>query len=121
MIIKKISNPTIRKKPFIIIPKPLNNELLTSWLSRTAYAHYTHPHTFVNLHLGLKYQNTSLHNFDAIVSNKMINLIKKKCNNKINIFNMSLKSYNSYLQENIIDNGLNRFLCNLRFCPVCLE
>jgi hypothetical protein len=37
------------------------------------------------------------------------------------IYQMSLKSYESYLQESIIPDGLNTFIVPQRFCPVCLR
>lgn len=121
MIIKKITNPKIRETPFILTPIPFQDELLSSWLVRTAYAHHTHPHTFMKLHLGLCNQSVSINNFDAIISEDHIKLLLYKTHQQVDIFRMSLQSYNGYLQESIITNGLNKFLCNLRFCPICLR
>lgn len=117
-MIKKIKNLAIKKAKFIIIPKPFENELFSSWLTRTAYAHNTHPHTFISLHLNF---TVSHKNIDTCFSNEMINEISNKCSNKIDILKLTLKPYSGYLQENIINNGLNKLLCHQRFCPICLR
>ncbi|MDD2356455.1 MAG: TniQ family protein [Thiovulaceae bacterium] len=120
-MIKKINNPKFLSAKFLIIPSPLPNELLSSWLVRTAYAHHTHPHTFMNLHFGQKYGYVFHNNIDISISNKDIEKILNKCRHKIDVKNLTLKTYETYLQEKIINNGSNKFLCDLRFCPLCLK
>lgn len=120
-MIKKIKNITLLNKPFVVVPEPLQDELLSSWLVRTAYAHHTHPHTFVNLFLGNHYEGISQKEIDILLAHNEITSLEQKTLNKINIFQMTLKSYESYLQEKIIRNGFNKLLCSLRFCPKCLK
>lgn len=120
-MIKKIKNITLLNKPFVVVPEPLQDELLSSWLVRTAYAHHTHPHTFVNLFLGNNCERISQKEIDILLAHNEISSLEQKTLNKINIFQMTLKSYESYLQEKIISNGFNKLLCSLRFCPKCLK
>ena len=120
-MIKKIKNIALANKPFLIIPEALRDELLSSWLVRTAYAHHTHPHTFVTLFLGQRYNYIFSNNIDSILLDKEISTIQQKSLQKVNIFQMTLKSYETYLQERIINNGFNKLLCTLRFCPKCLK
>lgn len=120
-MIKKIKNPAIKKSEFIIIPEIKDDELLTSWFVRTAYAHFTHPHTFINLHLNKSSQVLNCNSFDVCISDKEIKILEEKSRRKISLFETTLRSYSGYLQENIINNGLNKLLCSQRFCPVCLR
>lgn len=120
-MIKKIKNPALRNSRFIIVPKIKSDELIVSWFVRTSYAHQTHPHTFVKLHLNKSSQVLSSNNFDVCITNEDIKALEYKSNNKVSLFGTTLRSYNGYLQENIINNGLNKLLCPLRFCPICLK
>lgn len=118
MIIKKVKFLKLKDSSFIIIPKPFEDELLSSWLVRTAYAHHLHPHTFIKMYLGYTTFNANL---DVTFSDKYLSKILKKIKKIFDVYKMSLNSYSGYLQENIIDNGFNKMLCNQRFCPVCLR
>jgi Zn ribbon nucleic-acid-binding protein len=120
-MIKKINNSRLKNSKFLIVPEPLENEVFTSWLVRTAYAHKTHPHTFVNLFLGENHKSFFHRDIDASISESLINNIKNKTYNKKDIYSLTLKTYSGYLQEEIIDNGYNKFLTSLRFCPTCLR
>lgn len=120
-MIKKVKNPAVTASRFLLIPKPLPDEILSSWLARTAYAHLTHPKTFMNMHFSTGKFNWRP-NFDASVSDDILHIIEQKsalCFETI--YQMSLKSYESYLQESIIPDGLNTFIVPQRFCPVCLR
>ncbi len=120
-MIKKIKDPKIAHSRFLIIPTPLPDELLSSWLVRTSYAHMTHPHTFASLHFSEKKFPWHI-NFDAAVSDNLLEKIAFKSAKPFNaLFKMSLRSYSGYLQENIIPNGLNVYISTLRYCPVCLR
>lgn len=120
-MIKKIKNINLLNKPFVVVPEPLQDELLSSWLARTAYAHHTHPHTFINLFFGKQYEHIFQSEADILFAENDISLLKQKSLNKFDIFPMALKSYESYLQEKIIPNGFNKMLCSMRFCPKCLK
>lgn len=120
-MIKKIKNPKLNDSRFVIVPIPFEDELFSSWLIRTAYAHNTHPHTFIQLHLNRNYQYMSNNNLDVVVNDDELEKLEFKCNNKIELHSLTLKVYNGFLQENMINNGFNKLLCNLRFCPICLR
>jgi Zn ribbon nucleic-acid-binding protein len=120
-MIKKIKNPKLKDSKFVIVPIPFEDELFSSWLIRTAYAHNTHPHTFIQLHLNRNYQYMSNNNLDVVVSDDELEKLEFKCNNKIELHSLTLKIYNGFLQENIINNGFNKLLCTLRFCPICIR
>jgi hypothetical protein len=111
----------LKNSCFLIVPEPQENEVFTSWLVRTAYAHKTHPHTFVNLFLGGNHKSFFHTDIDVSISEILINNIKNKTYNKKDIYSLALKTYSGYLQEEIIDNGYNKFLTSLRFCPTCLR
>jgi hypothetical protein len=119
-MIKKLRNPAIKDAKFIVVPKIYEDELLSSWFIRIAYAHHTHPHTFLQLHLSRNSQIIRANNFDIALSDDEIKILESKSNN-INLKQATLKNYNGYLQENIIANGQNSLICSLRFCPKCLK
>ena len=120
-MIKKIKLPELYDAPFLVIPKPFKDELFSSWIVRTAYAHHTHPHTFLQLHLQKKGSSLFSTDIDIIISDEDVEKMNKKSLDRINLNELTLKTYNGYLQENIIANGLNKMLCHLRFCPKCLQ
>lgn len=121
-MIKKIKNPVIAASRFLIVPKPFPDEILSSWIARTAYAHHTHPQTFLNLHFDNSHFNWRL-NFDASVSDQEIEILAQKSGFSYNtIYEMTLRSYEGYLQEAIIPIGNNRLITKQQnFCPVCLR
>lgn len=120
-MIKKVKNPAVTASRFLLIPKPLPDEILSSWLTRTAYAHLTHPKTFMNMHFSTGKFNWRP-NFDASVSDDVLRIIERKSALPfVNIYQMTLRSYEGYLQESIIPDGLNTFIVPQRFCPVCLR
>lgn len=120
-MIKKIKNLQLKDSKFVIVPIPFEDELFSSWLIRTAYSHHTHPHTFIQLHLSRNYHYMSNNNLDVVVSDDELYKLELKCNSKIKLHSLTLKAYNGFLQENMINNGFNKLLCNLRFCPICLR
>lgn len=120
-MIKKVSLPKLMKESFLIVPAPLKEELFSSWFARLAYAHYTHPQTFINLHFGLAHRGEFKNNIDTTLSIKVLTQIQEKCKNKIDILNLTLKTYSGYLQENDISIMSNRLLCSVKFCPKCLK
>lgn len=119
-MIKKLKNPAIKNAKFIISPEIYEDELLSSWFIRTAYAHHTHPHTFLKLHLSKSSQILKANNFDISLSDDEIKTLELKAN-KESLKQSTLKSYSGYLQENIIFNGQNSLISSLRFCPKCLK
>ena len=122
-MIKKIKNPLIEKSRFLIIPEPFEGEIFSSWFARCAYAHKTHPRTFWHLHFPKdKFIYTLSENIDASVSDEILQIISIKTRFGFSkLRNMTMKSYDGFLQEEIISNGNNKFLTNYRFCPKCLK
>lgn len=122
-MIKKIKNPLIEKSRFLIIPEPFEGEIFSSWFARCAYAHKTHPRTFLHLHFPKdKFIYTLSENIDATVSDEILQIISIKTTFGFSkLRNMTMKSYDGFLQEEIISNGNNKFLTNYRFCPKCLK
>lgn len=80
-------------KNFLIIPKPYDNELLSSWFVRTAYMHYMKPQSFFNMHFGLKNRGYFISDIDTKLSNEIYSKMQDKCKNKIDINKLTLKYY----------------------------
>lgn len=120
-MIKKVKFLKLQGKPFIILPKPLKDELFSSWFARLAYAHHTHPQTFINLYFGLKNRSVFKKNIDTSLDVKLLQQIQIMCKNKIDIFKLTLKTCSGYLQENDINIQSNRFFSTLKYCPICLR
>ena len=122
-MIKKIKNPLIEKSRFLIIPEPFEGEIFSSWLARCAYAHKTHPKTFLHLHFPKdKFIYTITPNIDATISDEILQVISLKTSfSMTKLKNMTMIFYDGYLQEQIIRNGTNKYLTNYRFCPKCWQ
>lgn len=122
-MIKKIKNPLIEKSRFLIIPEPFEGEIFSSWLARCAYAHKTHPKTFLHLHFPKdKFIYTITPNIDATISDEILQVISLKTSfSMTKLKSMTMMFYDGYLQEQIIRNGTNKFLTNYRFCPKCWQ
>ena len=122
-MIKKIKNPLIEKSRFLIIPEPFEGEIFSSWFTRCAYAHKTHPRTFWNLHFPKdKFIYTITPNIDATISDEVLQVISLKTSfSMTKLKSMIMMFYDGYLQEQIIRNGTNKFLTNYRFCPKCWQ
>lgn len=120
-MIKKVKLLKLRDESFLIVPEPFKDELLSSWFARLAYAHYTHPQTFINLYFGLEHRDEFKNNIDTTLSAKILTQIQEKCKDRINILNLTLKTYSGYLQENDINIMSNRLLSSVKFCPRCLK
>lgn len=122
-MIKKIKNPLIEKSRFLIIPEPFEDEIFSSWFARCAYAHKTHPKTFWHLHFPKdKFIYTITPNIDATISDEVLRVISLKTSfSMTKLRSMTMMFYDSYLQEQIIRNGTNKFLTNYRFCSKCWQ
>jgi Zn ribbon nucleic-acid-binding protein len=99
---------------------PFKDELFSSWIVRTAYAHKTHPHTFANQYLDYRQYAFFSGEEDFTLDERMIQVLESKSLHKIDIRSLFLKTYSGYLQESIYDNP-NRFISHLKYCPVCLR
>lgn len=122
MIAKNLKPGSLENKPFLIIQRPFEDESFLSWFARTAYAHYIHPQTFLNMHFGLKNRDILKRDLDVALSDEFIKIFTKKTRNKIDILSLTLKKYTGYLYEDEITNAANKiFISNMKFCPICLR
>jgi len=121
MIIRNLSITGSTVNNFLIIPIPLEDELLSSWFSRLSYAHHFHPQSFFNIHFGLNNRDLFKRDIDCFFDDKILSIINRKCNNKINAYNLTLRTYSGFLQEKMIINASSRFICNQQYCPKCLR
>lgn len=120
-MIKKINFPELKDNNFIIIPIPFKDELLSSWIVRTAYAHKTHPHTFTNQYLNYRHHSFFSSKCDVTLDEEMISAIENKSYHKVNVHDLTLNTYSGFIQENIYENSPNTFFTHLKYCPVCLR
>lgn len=120
-MIKKINFPELKNENFTIIPLPLEDELLSSWIVRTAYAHKTHPHTFTNQYLNYRQHSFFLAQSDITLDEDMIKTIEEKSYHKIDIRSLMLTTYSGYIQENIYENNPATFFSQQKYCPACLR
>jgi len=120
-MIKKINFPELQNEKFAIIPLPLEDEILSSWIVRTAYAHKTHPHTFTNQYLNYRHHSFFLTESDITLDEDMIKTIEEKSHHKIDIHSLMLKTYSGYIQESIYENNPTIFFTHQKYCPICLR
>ncbi|MGO9377482.1 MAG: TniQ family protein [Dissulfurispiraceae bacterium] len=113
---------------------PQDDELLSSWLTRTALAHLTDPATFVNLYLP-EWKNTLwTRDVDISADERLLETLAHKCQLcKEILYNLTLKSYQGYLAEEIMVRTSTPFIQPIvlhsrltigygqRFCPLCLK
>ena len=134
-----ISNVTkfidLNNHKFRVRPKPLEDELLSSWLVRVARAHLTHTTSFTNMHFK-EYRSNIIwqRDLDIWCPDELIERISFKSGyTKGTIFNMTLRSLEGIVANKITgkSNTANiRALGNychiktcggLMFCPDCLK
>ena len=120
-MIKKINFPELKNENFVIVPIPFEDELLSSWIIRMAYAHKTHPHTFVNQYLNYRPYAFFLAENDITLNADMIKDIESKTYQKINVRSLMLTTYSGILQENIYPNNPTIFFTHQKYCPICLR
>lgn len=120
-MIKKVNFPELKNENFTIIPIPFEDELLSSWIVRTAYAHQTHPHTFTNQYLNFRKHSFFLTESDMTLDEQMIQMLEAKSLYKVDVRSLMLKSYSGYIQETLFDNVPLTFFTPLKFCPMCLQ
>lgn len=120
-MIKKINFPELKNEKFAVIPLPFEDETLSSWIVRTAYAHQTHPHTFTNQYLNYRKHSFFLAQSDLILHENMIKIIEEKSYHKINIKSLMLTTYSGYLKESVYAKNSTIFFTHQKYCPVCLR
>jgi hypothetical protein len=123
----------LRDKNFFTVPKPIDDELLSSWLVRVALAHDTLPWTFYNLHFPDLRNIIFSRDLDIWANDDFLIRLSQKSNLRIDIlFSMTLQSYAGILRRKIVRNTGNTMISpvvprarsnqkyGLRFCPLCL-
>ena len=132
--IRAIDKRSIADSMFRIRPLPLEDELLSSWLIRTAYLHHSDPATFLNLYFPEYDYHLWDNDLDLYNNDSFINRLSLKTGYKKEIFyGMTLKSYEGRLSETINYNNRNAFIMPIfrrkrnirqhaqRICPLCLK
>lgn len=132
--IRGVDKRSIAYSKFRIRPLPLNDELLSSWLIRTAYMHHSDPATFLNLYFPDYDYELWDKDLDLYSAGSLIDRLSDKTGfPREIIYNMTLKSYESYLSEEIHSNNRNSFILPIyrrarnirqyaqRLCPLCLK
>jgi len=132
MIISHVSRfIDLNEQKFIIKPRPIEGELLSSWIARVARAHLTKTASFTNMHFK-EYPNNMIwqRDLDMWCPDNLIKKIAFKSDYSEDIiFNMTLRSF-----ENIFSKKITGLKCipeirplyrnkkpGLFYCPECLK
>jgi len=124
----------LRDKDFFTVPKPQEDELLSSWLVRVALAHDTLPWTFMNLHFPEYHNLPFSRDLDVWAPDDMlVKLAKKSGYTYEQIYSLTLRSYigtvlpqfnpscgNVYFSY-IKVRGRSNQSFGQKFCSRCLE
>lgn len=115
---------------FLIVPQPLEDELLSSWLTRVAIEHRRQLPIFLTLFVKKEGNQVSRRDLDFIFDEKFLENLASKSNlKKENIFKMSLRSEEGYLFScndclypplQIRKLADKRTHNGLMYCPKCL-
>ena len=132
--VRAIDKRSIANSMFRIRPLPQKDELLSSWLVRTAYMHHSDPATFLNLYFPEYDYHLWDNDLDLYNSDSFFNRLSIKTGfKKETIYGMTLKSYEGWLSETIYYNNRNAFIMPIfrrkrnirqhvqRICPLCLN
>lgn len=115
--------------------QPQNDELMSSWFIRLALLHRTMPMTFTNLYMPETKNRFWVADIDLQADPTMLSLLSAKSGLPVELLHaMTLKSYESYLVENVYGKtratkfvsplglrGRRSTLPGLRYCPLCLK
>ncbi|WP_066350469.1 TniQ family protein [Aliarcobacter skirrowii] len=116
---------------FLIVPKPFEDELLSSWLTRVAIEHKRKLSIFLSLYVKKEGNSIARNDLDFLYDEKLFEALVNKSNlTKKDIFKMSLRSEEGYLYS-CSDNNLyppnqirklvdKRNHYGLMYCPKCL-
>ncbi len=115
---------------FLFIPKPLNDELLSSWLTRMAMEHKRPLSTFLSLYVRHEGSAISRTDIDFLYAKKLMDTLALKSSlSKQEIMNMSLRSEEGHLFvcndclyppkqiRKLVDKRTHH---GLMYCPKCL-
>lgn len=132
--IRGVDKRSIAASKFPIRPLPLEDELLSSWLVRTAYMHHTDPSTFLNLHFPEYGRELWERDLDLYCDGSLVKRLAEKTGFPEEIvYKMTLNSYEGWLSEEIYPNNRNAFIIPIhrhsrnvrqfaqRLCPMCLK
>ena len=128
---KKRDNTWIQDYFFLIVPRPLKNELLSSWLTRVAIEHRRKLSIFLSLYIKKEGSSISRNDIDFLYDEKLFEVLVNKSNLiKEDIFKMSLRSEEGYLYSCNINslyppNQIRKLVdkrkhYGLMYCPKCL-
>lgn len=116
---------------FLIVPQPLEDELLSSWLTRVAIEHRRQLPIFLTLFVKKEGNQVSRRDLDFIFDEKFLENLASKSNlKKEDIFKMSLRSEEGYLFScndclypplQIRKLADKRTHNGLMYCPKCLS
>jgi len=130
MAAQKRNKDWIQDYFFLIVPKPLPNELLSSWLTRMSIEHRRKLSTFLSLFVKREGNRISSIDIDFLYNEKLFNKLSQKSNLPIKeILAMSLRSEEGYLfscnnclypPKQIRKLKDKRTHNGLMFCPKCL-
>lgn len=123
-----------RESKFPYHPSPQGDELLSSWIVRTALRHLTEPATFVNLYFPEWRNVLWTRDIDISASEDFLEALAQRSGfDYETLHSLTLRTYEGYLTERIkVDTG-NPFIrplgnhsrikvgYGLRFCPQCLK
>jgi hypothetical protein len=129
---KKRNNAWVQDYFFLIVPKPLGDELLSSWLTRVALEHKRQLSVFLTLFVKKEGSSITRADIDFLYDEKLYETLISKSNlNKQDIFKMSLRSEEGYLYACSINslyppNQIRKLLdkrnhYGLMYCPKCLN
>lgn len=127
---QKRNQAWIQEYFFLFIPKPLKDELLTSWLTRMAIEHRRTLPEFFSLFIRHDGSSTTRTDVDFLYDEKLLNsLVEKSPFSRNQILKMSLRSEEGHLYvckdclyapkqiRKLLDK---RTHYGLRYCPYCL-
>ncbi len=98
MVKKKRNNAWVQDYFFLIVPQPLEDEILSSWLTRVAIEHRRQLPIFLTLFVKKEGNQVSRRDLDFIFDEKFLENLASKSNlKKEDIFQMSLRSEEGYL------------------------
>ncbi|MFW2516364.1 TniQ family protein [Aliarcobacter butzleri] len=128
---KKRNNAWVQDYFFLIVPKPLEDELLSSWLTRVAIEHRRQLPIFLTLFVKKEGNQISRIDIDFLYDEKLFESLSNKSNlTKEDIFKMSLRSEEGYIFScnNCLYPPLQirkltdkRTHNGLMYCPKCLD
>jgi hypothetical protein len=127
---KRNRNSWVQDYFFLIVPQPLEDELLSSWLTRVAIEHKRQLSIFLTLFVKKEGSSISRTDIDFLYDEKLYEALVNKSNlNKEDVFKMSLRSEEGYLftcNDCLYPPNEIRKLVDKRnhygliYCPKCL-